>query len=319
MNDQPLHIKYRFQSLEDFWANDDLKVMLTTKLASQAPPHTFFFVGPKGCGKTSLSRWVAQEMGCNMEFDYEELNISQIGGKDESGRIQREMHLMPHGEVKVYCLDECQEASRQFFQGMLKATEEPPTHIKFVFCTTEAGKLPVALKRRGPVFEVQAVSGPAMREGLYRILELEGMWPNDAFPTAVVDEIVAQAEGSPGVALKLLDQVIDIPDPDAMVKAVKSMGLSQEGQATLRDLCQALLNGPTKAKDAGWSVVAKMIRGLPEGEDPERIRRYVFKAAESELLNNGSEQAGVVCNAFCEPFFNNAGMGLVFASWRCFR
>lgn len=317
--DQPLQIKYRFKTLEEFWGNDELRLMLSTKMASQAPPNTFFFFGQKGCGKTSLARIVAEWFGCDMESDYQELNISQVGGKDESGRIQQEMHWMPRGQARVYCLDECQEASRQFFQGMLKATEEPPAHVKFVFCTTDPKKLPEALLRRGPIFEVQPVSGPVMRDLLWGVLEQEGLGQANGFPQEVVDEIVVQAEGSPGVALKLLDQVIDITDPDAMVRAVRSMNLSLEGQATANELFKILLRGPGKNLDAAWRQVSGLIQKLPKGEDSEKIRRYMFAAAEGELLRTGQEQAGIICNCFERPFYDNAGKGLVFASWKSLR
>jgi hypothetical protein len=125
----------------------------------------------------------------------------------------------------------------------------------------------------------------------------------------VVDEIVVQAEGSPGVALKLLDQVIDITDPDAMVQAVRSMNLSMDGQATANELVKALLS---RGK---WERITKLIQGLPKGEDPEKIRRYIIAAAEGELLRTGSEQAAIVFDAFQKPFYDNAGKGLVFAAW----
>ena len=52
-----LHLKYRPQTLNDFFGNENILVSLKSILdREQGMPHSFLFTGPSGCGKTTLAR-----------------------------------------------------------------------------------------------------------------------------------------------------------------------------------------------------------------------------------------------------------------------
>ena len=46
--------------------------------------------------------------------------------------------------------------SKQAFNGLLKTLEEPPEHVKFIFATTEARKVPVTVLSRCQRFDLRA-------------------------------------------------------------------------------------------------------------------------------------------------------------------
>ena len=146
-----------------------------------------------------------------------------------------------------------------------------------------------------------------MRDLVRDVLIAENVnWPEETM-AAVADAVTEMAEGCPRQAMVALDQVIDLGSQEEMVEALRRTVLDT---ATVNELAKALLN---RAK---WERVAKLIKGLPASEDPEKVRRYIIAAAEGELLRTGQEQAAIVFDPFQKPFYDNAGKGLVFAAWK---
>jgi DNA polymerase-3 subunit gamma/tau len=300
----PLHIDYRPKSLDEFFGNESLKASLRTMFERQDKPKAFMFTGPSGCGKTTLARIVAQEYGCNMETDYHELNIAQIGGKDESGRIQREMHYAPMGsKVKVYCLDECQDASPAFQSGILKALEDTPRHVLFIICTTDPQKLKKTIHTRCSRFEVELFTPQLMFSFIQETMNKEGL---ENYPPEPIAEIVKAAEGCPRQALVILDQVIDLPDFESVMSAVRSYTIEE---ASVIELCRSLLAN-------NWMNCAKQLNALPEKADVEKIRYAVLSYMRKVLLGNRPDgQAARVIQAFRLPFYDSGLAGLVLASY----
>ena len=47
--------------------------------------------------------------------------------------------------------------TREAFNALLKTLEEPPEHVKFIFCTTEATKIPVTILSRCQRFDFAGI------------------------------------------------------------------------------------------------------------------------------------------------------------------
>ena len=62
---------------------------------------------------------------------------------------------------KVYILDEVHMLSGAAFNALLKTLEEPPPHAKFIFATTEIGKVPVTVLSRCQRFDLRRVDAGA--------------------------------------------------------------------------------------------------------------------------------------------------------------
>lgn len=312
----PLHIDYRPKSLDHIYGNESVVASVRSILGRQDRPRAWLFVGSSGTGKTTMARIIANMMGCG-ERDYQELNIADARGIDDARKLIATISYMPQdGPVRVFVLDEIQQATRDFQQAVLKTLEDTPAHVVLILCTTDPEKLLKTIRTRCTTFEMSTLPGPTMRQLVRDVLAAENVaWPEET-QAKVADAVSQAADGSPRQALVALDQVIDLGSEAEMLEALRRTVLNIN---TVKELARALLNGPGKDAQATWKQVAKLIQGLPEGEDPEKVRRYVFAAAEGELLRSGAEQAGMVCNCFEQPFFNNTGKGLVFAAWRCLR
>jgi DNA polymerase-3 subunit gamma/tau len=87
---------------------------------------------------------------------------------------------------------------------MLKVLEEPPDHVRFVFCTTEPHKVIEAIRSRCQRHDFRRIRTAALVKDFARICEAEGV---DIEPAAL--ELVARAaDGSHRDGLSRLDQVL---------------------------------------------------------------------------------------------------------------
>jgi DNA polymerase III subunit gamma/tau len=307
----PLHLDHRPETLEELHGNEGLKASLESILNRKDRPRAYMFAGPSGCGKTTLARIVAKAYGCNMEEDYQELNIAQIGGKDESGRIQKEMNYAPRGgSVRAYCLDECQEASPAFKDGMLKALEDTPDHVLFLICTTDPEKLKSrtgkkTIERRCHRYDVSLLNQMEMRDYLSATLVKEGIEPGD-YPPEIVAALIEAAEGSPGIAAKLLDQIIDMRDPEQIIQVINRIKVDE---AQVLELCRGLLN-----KD--WNKCRGQLSLLDEKNNLEGARQAVLTYMRKVLLGDRpNTQAYYVIKQFEKPFYDSGVAGMTAASY----
>jgi DNA polymerase III gamma/tau subunit len=221
----PLHTDYRPDTLDMMYGNEKTIESIRGTIKSDNPFHTFLITGPSGCGKTTIARIIKNELKIS-DWDYKYFNASNTRGIDTVREVLQGMLLSPmEGKHKLYVFDECHQLTPQAQEALLKDTEEPPGHVYFVFCTTEPEKLKPAFKRRGFQAQVEkllrkdmlALMREVIESEIYfyketgdsdRVEKLEGL-PND-----LLSEIVDVADGSPGQALKLLDQVVQTDNYD---------------------------------------------------------------------------------------------------------
>ncbi len=300
----PLHL-IRPQTLAEFHGNAVLKAAIEPKFSIKDRPRTYLFHGQAGCGKTTLAQIVARAYGCNMDKDYQEYDIGDARGIDDARSIKQNLHYAPMGgPVKTYVLDEV-HASNSFFQdALLKALEEPPKHVLFILCTTNPEKLKATVKRRCHQFEVKPLTGPEM-QGLI-IKTLEGQNISQGYPQEIINEIIRTANGSPGIALNILDQIIDMEDMGQIIATVRRTEVTE---ASVIELCRGLLA-------RNWDGCATQLRLIPEKTETEPVRRAIMKYMRKVLLGDRpSPQAAVVIRAFEQPFFDAGLDGLVVRVW----
>jgi DNA polymerase-3 subunit gamma/tau len=63
--------------------------------------------------------------------------------------------------------------STSAFNALLKTLEEPPSHVKFIFATTEAQKVPSTITFRCQRFEFKPISESILRSKLLEIAQAE--------------------------------------------------------------------------------------------------------------------------------------------------
>ena len=60
------------------------------------------------------------------------------------------------------------------FNALLKTLEEPPEHVKFIFCTTDPEKIPITVLSRCQRFDFAPISSHVILDRLQQILRQEG-------------------------------------------------------------------------------------------------------------------------------------------------
>lgn len=191
-------------------------------------------------------------------------------------------------------------------EALLDPLENCPAHITFIFATSEPGKLKVSFKRRFVTFELKSVDEKEIIQLLTDVIIAEdGNCPVSTTP--YLGTIAQAAEGSPGVALAILDRVIELP-----VKEWEDSISDGAHKPEIIELSRALM---AKVK---WGDIVKLLKNV-EGE-PESIRRAVLGYC-STLMLGGNAQTGklarayVVADCFRENFFNTGKAGLAMACW----
>jgi len=300
----PLYTKYRWKNLDDIFGNHKLKIALQTSLEKEDKPHTFMLTGEAGTGKTTTARIIANELGCHKN-DLYEYDIGYASGVDNARNIKENCIYPPmYGKTKVYILDECQSASKNFWDACLKILEEPPKYVYFILCTTDPQKIPKTILTRSTKLKFDLLNDGEMKLLLDKIVQLEGF---KSFPQDARKEIVKVAKGSPREALNILDLVLEIGDDGDVLEIIKGYSSTDE---QVIELCRALIKRKT------WGEISKILKSLEKVEE-ERIRRSVLTYAMKVLLDKGDEHSANILNEFREPFFNSGRPGLVLTCYAC--
>jgi len=295
-----LYLKYRPNALAEIEGNREIVITLRGMFKKNEIPHSMLFHGPTGCGKTTLARIVAKELGC-AENNLIEIDTAQFRGIDTVRDLRKNIQYTPlGGGIRVYIIDEVHKMTGDAQNAFLKILEDTPLHIYFILCTTDPQSLLPTIKGRCSQFQVQLLSDDDMKSLLTKIAELE----NDSIEDEIIEQITQDSQGHPRNALQILEQVLSTPKKRRLTIAQQAAIEQSESIA----LCRALM------KKQGWSEVKKILQGL-KGQDAEGIRRVVIGYASSVLLNTDNAVAGLILEAFQEPTYNMGFPGIVLACY----
>lgn len=267
-----LYRKYRPQELSDVVGNETTIKSLKKELENGS--HVFLMTGPAGCGKTTLARIMAKEVGAN-ELSIREINSAENRGIDTAREVMEQMRYNPGGGSKasVWILDEVHQLSSAAQNAFLKALEDTPAHCYFFLCTTDPQKLIAPLKTRCSIISVKPLEQKEMLYLLKRTARAEGI----KLSSEVYEKIIELAEGGSRKALKLLAKVIYLDDEDEMLKVLKNSGDSESPEAV--EFCRALI------KKTNIKTLMELLKELNKTEEPERLRQCVMGYCNSVLLN----------------------------------
>jgi DNA polymerase-3 subunit gamma/tau len=167
---------------------------------------------------------------------------SHTGVDDVREIIEAVRYAAVSARYKIYIIDEVHMLSRNAFNALLKTLEEPPAHVKFLFATTEADKLPVTVLSRCQRFDLRRIPTPMLAEHFAGICIKEAV----AADAEALAMIAAAAEGSARDGLSILDQAISHADLDGDGKVsaeqVREM-LGLADKSIKRRVFAALLGG----------------------------------------------------------------------------
>ena len=219
--------RYRSQTFDDVIGQDPISQTLKNAIKTGKVAHAFMFTGTRGVGKTTMARVLAKALNC-LAFDEpttkpcckcdscvavnlgEDIDVIEIDGATNNGVEQvRELrqnaiYRPARARFKIYIIDEVHMLSTSAFNALLKILEEPPSHVKFIFATTEPNKVIATVQSRCQRFDFNNISPDKIAGQLKFILKKEKIkYEEDFFPP-----LAKMANGSMRDGLSLLDRLI---------------------------------------------------------------------------------------------------------------
>jgi DNA polymerase-3 subunit gamma/tau len=258
--------KYRPQKFEEVVGQEHITRTLQNAIAGRRLAQAYLFVGPRGVGKTSSARILAKALNCQASKDGptdnpcgacdacleiaegRSLDVMEIDGASnnsvESIRTLREnaAYAPARGPYKVYLIDEVHMLSTAAFNALLKTLEEPPDHVKFLFATTEAQKVPATILSRCQRFDLRRLTAEQIAGHLLFIAKNEGI----ALDLAAAHAIAKGADGAMRDAESMLDQVVAFCGNTIVAADVHSV-FGFTPRETVLELGQALASRDTPA------------------------------------------------------------------------
>ena len=217
--------KYRPQAFDQVIEQVHITRTLTNAISSGRVAHAILFSGPRGTGKTTVARILAKAMNCKQGPTPEPCNVCRscneiTGGHaadvfeidgasnnsvDQIRELRENIKYMPaHSPYKIYIIDEVHMLSTAAFNALLKTLEEPPSHVMFMFATTEPQKIPITILSRCQRYDFRRIGLDSISSHMASLCRQEGF----EIAEESLGLIAREAGGSMRDALSLLDQLM---------------------------------------------------------------------------------------------------------------
>ncbi len=283
--------KYRPQRFEDVVGQEHVTRTLQNAVRTDRVAHAYLFCGSRGIGKTTVARILAKALNCEQgptpqpccecdactriasgnDIDVLEIDGASNRGIDNVRELRQNAGLSPsRSRFKVYYIDEVHMLTTEAFNALLKTLEEPPSHVKFIFSTTDPQRVPETVRSRCQRFDFRRISDAELADALRDVCEEEGLQVEEGGLPA----IARAARGSMRDALGALDQLaafgdeINMADVLAVLGAVDTRVLTrlvdcvaEEDAAGALEVLNEVLTGGTSIEDFARQL-AEYVRDL---------------------------------------------------------
>ena len=139
------------------------------------------------------------------DIDVIEIDGASNNGVDEVRKLRENAIYRPaRARFKIYIIDEVHMLSPGAFNALLKILEEPPSHVKFIFATTEPNKVIPTIQSRCQRFDFNNINPNLIAGQLKSILEQEKI----KYEEDLILQLAKMANGSMRDGLSLLDRLI---------------------------------------------------------------------------------------------------------------
>ena len=250
--------KYRPQTFDQVVKQDHITRTLANAISFDRVAHAILFSGPRGTGKTTVARILAKALNCKnaptstpcdqcrsckeikngSAVDVYEIDGASNNSVDQVRELRENIKYMPaHSPYKIYIIDEVHMLSIAAFNALLKTLEEPPSHVLFMFATTEPHKIPITILSRCQRHEFRRIDIESIQNHLEWIctqekikVAAESLWL-----------IAREASGSMRDALSLLDQIFTCCEGAVSAEDVIEL-LGVIDRKTIFDISDAVLS-----------------------------------------------------------------------------
>jgi len=255
--------KYRPQTFEQVVAQTHITRTLTNAISSGRVAHAILFSGPRGTGKTTVARILAKAMNCKegptpvpcnvcnscneitagKAVDVFEIDGASNNSVDQVRELRENIKYMPaHSPYKIYIIDEVHMLSTAAFNALLKTLEEPPSHVMFMFATTEPHKIPITILSRCQRHDFRRMDLNSISTHMASLCRQEGF----EIAEESLGLIAREAGGSMRDGLSLLDQIMTcIQGPITHEQVLDTLGIID--RKFIFDLSESILKADIPA------------------------------------------------------------------------
>jgi DNA polymerase-3 subunit gamma/tau len=278
--------RYRPQTFAELIGQEHVAQALSNAISSNRVGHAYLFTGARGVGKTSAARILAKALNCEKgpapvpcnqcdtcrsistgeDVDVLEIDGASNRGIDDIRQLRQNANIRPsRSRFKIYLIDEVHMLTPPAFNALLKTLEEPPEHVKFIFCTTEPTHIPITILSRCQRFDFAGILTGSICQRLQQIVAAEGV---EAEPGAL-EVLARRAAGSMRDSQSLLEQLLAFSPGRITLADVHDM-LGTAGDERLSGLVGCLVR-----RDAAGAL-AEFDAALNSGVDAPQLLEQLF-------------------------------------------
>ena len=322
MSYEVLARKYRPSCFVEVIGQEHVVKALANSIESEKIHQAFIFSGTRGVGKTTIARILAKCLNCESNskptsvpcnkcsntieitagrsVDFLEIDAASNTQVEKIRDLIETVEYKPaKGRYKIFLIDEVHMLSTASFNALLKTLEEPPSHIVFIFATTNPEKIPKTVQSRCLQLNLKTVNEEMLNNHLNQILKKEKIKYDDE-STQLISK---SANGSVRDALTILDQAIAHGNGELNSNEVKKL-LGTIDDSLLFELLEGIVDGDGKKV---FDKLAEIEQLLPEYDVILRdLISILHQVSLEQVLNNSeSENIKKISNKIDKEFWQH--------------
>jgi len=316
--------KYRPGTFDDVIGQPHVVQTLVNAITTKRIAQAYLFSGTRGVGKTTVARILAKALNCEQgptgmpcgicvncteiaqghSVDVIEIDGASNTSVDDVREIRENVKFTPFkGAYRVYIIDEVHMLSNSAFNALLKTLEEPPSHVVFIFATTEIHKIPATILSRCQHYNFRRIAKTEIIARLRHVAEQDGIELEERSLAA----LARASEGSMRDGLSLLDQAVAFGGksivhaeletllgavPQELLRSLIQSIISQDSAAALRTLSQ-LVEGGHDLRAYCADVVEYLRNLLVVSVTPSQEWSVLIEASTDDLAQLSADKASL--------------------------